>query len=37
MLEVVLPSTDGQAVRVLTTDYVTVQGLVYLDVEVSDD
>ena len=37
VLEVVLPSTDGQAVRVLTTDYVTVQGLVYLDVEVSDD
>jgi hypothetical protein len=37
VLEVVLPSTDGQAVRILTTDYVTVQGLVYLDVEVSDD
>jgi hypothetical protein len=37
VLEVVLPSTDGQTVRVLTTDYVTVRGLVSLDVMVHDD
>ena len=29
-------STDGQTVRVLTTDYVTVQGLIYVDVDVHD-
>jgi hypothetical protein len=37
VLEVVLPSTEGQRVRVLTSDYVTVQGLVSLDVMVHDD
>ena len=37
LIEVVLPSTDGQPVRVLTTDYVSIQGLIYLDVEVHDD
>jgi len=37
VLEVTLPTTDGQTVRVMTTDYVTVQGLIRLDVEVHDD
>jgi hypothetical protein len=37
MLEVVLPSSEGSPVRVMTTDYVTVQGLIYLDVAVHDD
>ncbi len=36
VLEVVLPSTDGQTVRVLTTDYVTIQGLIYVEVDVHD-
>jgi hypothetical protein len=37
LLEVVLPTTGGGVVRVMTTDYVTVGGLVRLDVEVSDE
>jgi hypothetical protein len=37
LLEVSLPSTDGNAVRVLSTDYVRVQGVISLDVEVHDD
>ena len=36
VVEVVLPSSDGEIVRVLTTDYVTVQGIVSLDIEVYD-
>ncbi|HOX26738.1 MAG TPA: hypothetical protein PLL30_06110 [Candidatus Krumholzibacteria bacterium] len=36
-LEVALPSTGGDPVRVMTSDYLTVQGLIRLDVEVSDD
>ena len=36
LFEVVLPSTDGQTVRVLSTDHVTIQGLIYVDVDVHD-
>lgn len=35
--EIVLPSTNGQAVRVLTSDYVTVSGLIDLNVNVHAD
>ena len=37
VFEVRLPSTDGQPVRVLTTDYVEINGLIDLDVRVHDD
>ncbi len=37
VLEVHLPSTDGEPVRVLTTDYLEVHGVIRLDVRVSDD
>ena len=37
LLEVILPTTDGEVVRVMTSDYVTVGGLIRLDVEVSDE
>jgi hypothetical protein len=37
VIEVRLPSTDGQPVRVLTTDYVEINGLIDLDVRVHDD
>ncbi|MEZ4388674.1 MAG: hypothetical protein R3D98_14115 [Candidatus Krumholzibacteriia bacterium] len=37
IIEVTLPSTEGDPVRVLTTDYVEIQGLVDLDVDVHDD
>ena len=37
LIEVTLPSTDGEPVRVLTTDYVSIQGLISLDVEVHDE
>jgi hypothetical protein len=36
LIEVSLPSTEGQSVRVLTSDYVTVQGVIDLGVEVHD-
>lgn len=35
-LEVTLPSTEGDPVRVMTTDFITVQGLIFLDLEVRD-
>jgi hypothetical protein len=37
VVEVHLPDSDGEAARVLTTDYLTVRGIIRLDVEVSDD
>jgi hypothetical protein len=37
IFEVILPSTDGQTVRVLTSDYVEIHGLIDLDVLVHDD
>jgi len=37
LLEVTLPSTEGNPVRVMITDYVTVQGLIYLDIDVHDE
>jgi hypothetical protein len=37
LVEVHLPDSAGEAARVLTTDYLTVRGVVRLDVEVSDD
>jgi hypothetical protein len=37
LIEVHLPDSDGEAARVLTTDYLTVRGIIRLDVEVSDD
>lgn len=37
VIEVHLPDSGGEAARVLTTDYLTVRGMVRLDVEVSDD
>jgi len=37
LLEVTLPSTEDDPVRVLTTDYLTVQGLIQLEVEVNDN
>ncbi|MDY0109243.1 MAG: hypothetical protein RBT60_04850 [Candidatus Krumholzibacteria bacterium] len=36
-LAIALPATAGNPVRVMTTDYINVQGLCYLDVEVSAD
>ena len=36
MISVTLPSTDGQPVRVLTTDHVEIDGLISLDVHVHD-
>lgn len=36
LFEVTLPSTGGSPVRVLTTDYVEIQGLIDLDVTVRD-
>jgi hypothetical protein len=36
-LAVTLPSTEGDPVRVMSTDYITVQGLVFLDIEVHDN
>ncbi len=36
VIEVILPSTEGNPVRVLTSDYVTVQGVISLDVDVHD-
>ena len=36
MLEIVLLGTDGEPARVLITDFVTVTGLIQLEVEVSD-
>jgi hypothetical protein len=37
ILEVNLPSTEGQTVRVLSSDYVTIQGLIHVEVDVHDD
>ncbi len=37
LIEVHLPDSGGEAARVLTTDYLTVRGVIRLDVEVSDD
>lgn len=37
IFSVTLPSTDGEPVRVLTTDYVELNGLIELDVHVHDD
>ncbi len=37
IFEVTLPSTEGDPVRVLTSDYVEIRGLVDLDVHVHDD
>ncbi len=37
LIEVHLPDSGGEAARVLTTDYLTVRGIIRLDVEVSDD
>ncbi len=36
LIEVNLPSTEGDPVRIMTTDHLTVQGLVRLDVVVRD-
>lgn len=36
LFEVTLPSTEGNPVRVLTTDYVEIQGLIELDVNIHD-
>lgn len=36
LLEVTLPSTEGTPVRVLTIDYITVQGLIQFDIDVKD-
>lgn len=36
IFEVTLPSTDGNPVRVLTTDYVEITGLIDLDVNIHD-
>jgi len=37
IFEVILPSTDGNPVRVLTTDYVEISGLIDLDINIHDD
>ncbi len=37
LLEVTLPSTDGMPVRVMVNDYITVRGLVRLDLDVHDN
>lgn len=37
VIEVHVPDSAGDPARVLTTDYLTVRGLIRLDVEVSDD
>jgi len=37
VVEATLPSTDGQPVRMMSTDYIEVRGIVQLDVEVNDE
>jgi hypothetical protein len=37
MISVTLPSTEGNPVRMMSTDYLEVRGLVRVDVHVNDE